>query len=132
MTLMRIRIELARSHESPAGSSRHGYILTLPLDDEGRFDLAAFERIPEISTVHRFWEGEGDEVGQLMRIGADRWAFSYRIGTVDDEAIPRLAEQVFRPGEYISVREPDGRMLPFRVVEVRPAPGLAAPAIGRR
>ncbi len=132
MTLMRIRIELARSHESPAGSSRHGYILTLPLDDEARFDLAAFERIPEISTVHRFWEGEGDEIGQLMRIGADRWAFSYRIGTVDDEAIPRLAEHVFRPGEYISVREPDGRMLPFRVVELRPVPGLAAPAIGRR
>ena len=108
------------------GVTTHGFALNV------RTDLAAFERIPEISTVHRFWDGEGDEVGQLMRIGADRWAFSYRIGTVNDEAIPRLAEHVFRPGEYISVREPDGRVLPFRVVEVRPVPGLAAPAIGRR
>lgn len=132
MTLMRVRIELARSREFPAGSSRHGYIFTLPLDDEGHFDLAAFERTPEICTVHRFWEGEGDEVGQLMRITADRWAFSYRIGTADDEAIPRLPDHVFRRGDYISVREHDGRVLPFRVVEVRPVPGLAAPVIGRR
>jgi hypothetical protein len=131
MTLMRIRMELTRSHEFPVGSSRNGYVFTLPLDAEGRFDLAAFERTPEICTVHRFWEGEGDEVGQLMRIGPDRWTFSYRIGTEDDEAIPHLADHVFRPGEYISVREHDGRVLPFRVVELRPTPGLSTPATGR-
>jgi hypothetical protein len=127
VTLMRIRVELARSHEFPAGSSRHGYTFTLPLGEDGRLDREAYARTPEICTVHRFWEGEGDEVGQLLRGRGESWVFSYRIGTDDDEAIHRLPDHVFRPGEYISIREHDGRILPFRVDNVWPAPGLATP-----
>jgi hypothetical protein len=128
MTLMRIRLELARSHDFPDGSTRHGYTFILPLGRDGRLDRDAFTRNPEICTVHRFWEGEGDEVGQLERSRGDSWAFSFRIGSEDDEAIHRLGDHVFRAGEYLSVREHDGRILTFRIVDVRPAPGLG----GRR
>lgn len=61
--LMRVRLELARSREFPQGSSRHGYELVLPLDENGKIDLARWEKAPEVCTVHRFWEGEGDSVG---------------------------------------------------------------------
>jgi hypothetical protein len=132
VTLMRIRLELARSHEFPEGSTRHGYTFTLPLTRDGRFDRATYDHNPEICTVHRFWEGEGDEVGQLEHSRGDAWVFSFRVGTEDDEAIHRLGDHVFRQGEYLSVREHDGRILTFRIVDVRRAPGLATPARGPR
>ncbi len=78
-------------------------------------------------TVHRFWEGDGDEVGQLEQRRGNSYAFSFRTGSEDDEAIYRLGDHVFRADEYLSVREHDGRILTFRIVDARPAPGLAAP-----
>jgi hypothetical protein len=82
--------------------------------------------------VHRFWQGEGDEVGQLEHKRGDAWVFSFRVGSEDDEAIHRLGDHVFRRGEYLSVREHDGKILTFRIVDVRPAPGLASPARSAR
>ena len=35
-TWSRVRLELARSHEFPEGSTRHGYVVVLPLDANGR------------------------------------------------------------------------------------------------
>jgi hypothetical protein len=54
VTLMRIRLELARSHDFPDGSTRCGYTFTLPLGKDGRLDRDTFARNPEICTVHRF------------------------------------------------------------------------------
>ncbi len=132
MTLMRIRLELARSHEFSEGSTRHGYTFTLPLGKDGRLDRDAFAENPDICSVHRFWEGEGDSVGQLVRGRGAAWAFSFRSGSDDDEAIHRLADHVFRPGEYLSVREHDGRILTFRIVDVRPVPRSCRAGARRR
>lgn len=128
MTWMRVRVELARSHDFPEGSNRHGYEFTLPLDKAGRLDIKVYDRTPELCTVHRFWEGEDDATGEIIRSGRGRWVFSYDPGEGDDEAIPRLREHVFRPGEYLAVREPDGAEQTFRVVLVEAAPGLAQKA----
>src|SRR4051812_14550424 len=103
---MRVRLELARSHDFPDGSNRHGYEFILPLSEDGKLDRGDYDRAPELSTVHRFWDGEGDEVGQLVHTARGRWAFSYVAGEDDDEPIHRFADHVFREGEYISVREP--------------------------
>jgi hypothetical protein len=116
--LKRVRLELARSPEHPDGSARHGYELHLPLTAAGKLDTADFDRAPQLCTVHRFWEGEDDETGQLVRTGRGRWAFSYAEGEEDDEPIHRLAEHVFKEGEYVSIREPDGRQHAFRVIVV--------------
>jgi hypothetical protein len=128
VTLKRVRMELARSHEFPQGSSHHAYEFVLPLTADGKFDREAWEKAPEICTVHRYWEGEGDETGQLVRTGKGLWAFSYRRGGEDDEPIHRFAEHSFREGEYISVREADGEQHTFKIVLVRDPPGLT----GRR
>lgn len=121
----RVRIELARSREFPDGSNRHGYEFILPLREDGRIDRAAYDAAAELCTVHRFWEGADDMVGEIRHAGRDRWVFSYEPGEEDDEPIRRFAEHVFREGEYIDVREPGGLWHTFRIVLVQPAPGLA-------
>jgi hypothetical protein len=120
----RVRLKLARSHEFPGGSSRHGYVVMLPLDDRGRIDEAVYSAAPQLSTPHRFWEGEGDSVGQVVRRGSQRWAFADR---EDDEPVPHLSEYVFREGEYLAVREANGKEHVLRIVSVTSAPGLPHP-----
>jgi len=127
MPLMRIRLELARSAEFPEGSNRHGYELVLPLDATGRLDQRAYRNAPELCTVHRFWEGEGDSIGVLRHRGNGPWLFSFDSAEVGAEPIPRLVDHSFREGDYVSVSEADGRVHTFRVVHLRPASEIAAP-----
>jgi hypothetical protein len=122
--LKRVRLELARSREFPGGSTRHGYEVVMPLDEGGRVDRATWEKAPEVCTVHRFWEGDDDLVGELVHPARDIWAFSYFVGDEDDEPIHRLEDHVCRPGEYLSVRGSDGEMRAFRIVLVEPALAL--------
>ena len=44
MPLKRVRLELARSHEHPNGSSEHGYDFIAPLDNEGHLDAAEWRK----------------------------------------------------------------------------------------
>lgn len=127
MTWMRVRLELARNKEFPEGSHRHGYEFILPLDADRKIDRATFRKTPELCTVHRFWEGTGDLVGTIHHASHDRWMFSFHLGEMEDESIPHFAEHRFREGEYVGVREVDGREHTFSIVLVEPAPGLAAP-----
>jgi hypothetical protein len=46
------------------------------------------------------------------------WALSYRKGEEDDETIFHLETHRIVPGEYITLREPDGRQLPYRIASM--------------
>jgi hypothetical protein len=125
--LKRIRLNLARSKEFPAGSSRHGYEFVAPLDADGRVDVGLWRKHREHCRVRRFWEGEGDEIGRLIHKpgrgkNSDRWVFDYdETAEEDDEAGYRFGAHAFRPGEYVSIRDEDGDMHTFVVVSVEPA-----------
>jgi len=124
MALKRIRLELARTPEFPEGSPHHGYEFTAPLDAEGQIDLEAWKRERTACTVRRFWDGDDDTLGQLVRTRGGRWAFSYEPGEADDEPIFRFDRHAFRQGEYVSVTEHDGITRPFKVVLVEIPPAL--------
>lgn len=124
--LKRIRLNLARSKEFPLGSEKHGYEFVAPLDAQGRIDPELWRKYREHCGVRRFWESEDDEVGRLVHKpgGAEhgRWLFDYDEATKeDDEAGYRFGNHVFRPGEYVSIRDEDGNMHTFQVVSVEPA-----------
>jgi hypothetical protein len=126
MSWMRVRIEAARGREFPEGSHRHGYEMVLPLKADGHLDEKALKAAPEVATVHRFWEGEGDSVGQILHQGG-KWMISYSEGDADDEALHRFSEHHFKEGEYVSVRGAEGGAEhALQVVSVRPEPGLAS------
>lgn len=123
----RIRLELARTKDHPAGSPLHGYEFVAPLRDDGHIDVDAWRAAKDRCRVRRFWQGEPDEVGHLVHLpgGAQgaRWAFHYDIVDADadpddDEAGYRFGAHAFAPGEYVSVRDEDGHLHTFQVVSV--------------
>ena len=122
MSLMKVRLELARNEEFPEGSANHGYEFNVPLDDEGHIDKAEWDNRADDCTVRRFWEGEEEEHGHLAHTG-DRWYFhSEGVHQDEDEPIFKMESHSFVPGEYISITEHDGVQRTFRVASVNPSP----------
>ena len=122
MSLHKIRLELARGKEFPEGSNARGYEFTAPLDTEGYLDPDEWKEQRKACRVHRFWQGEEDEYGYLVRYRGHHWAFHYDgMDEEDDEPIFRFDRHCFVPGEYISVKEHDEVQRTFLVTEVVPA-----------
>jgi len=122
MSLYKIRLELARDHDFPDGSSARGYEFTAPLGTDGHIDHEAWKPLRERCRVRRFWEGEDDEVGHLIRKPGGSWALHYDLlgDADDDESGYRFGDHVFKPGEYVSIKEHDDEMRTFKVVMVQP------------
>jgi hypothetical protein len=124
----RIRLELARTKEHPAGSPLHGYEFVAPLGSDHKIDVALWKAHRDQCRVRRFW-GREEEIGHLRhrpggKAGAT-WSFHYDIvdsddDPDDDEAGYRFGEHPFVPGEYVSVRDEDGDMHTFQVISVEP------------
>ena len=112
-----IRLELARTPEYPEGSPSRAYILRLPLSKDGLIDEAMVGSHPELASVLRSLPEEPDQKGYIVR-KASGWAFSYALGDDDDEAVYHLETHPIRMGDYITLAEPDGQRLPFRVVQL--------------
>ena len=113
----RIRLELAREAEHPAGSRRHGYVFVAPLDAAGRIDAALWKRHRDECRVVRFRPNDED-VGHLVHMPGGSWAFHYDVdGDEPDEPGYRFGDERFRPGEYVSIKERE-KMHTFRVSSV--------------
>jgi hypothetical protein len=125
--LKRIRLELARSKEFPAGSATHGYEFVAPLAADGHIDPELWQKHRAHCRVRRYWNGEEEQVGRLVHKpgGAEhaRWVFDYDAGRLDDdESGYRFGAHVFAPGEYVSIRNnDDGELHAFRVTSVETA-----------
>lgn len=122
-SLYRIVLRLARTKGFPDGSDRHGYDILAPLNGEGKIDLEAWRQLRGRCTVHRIWGDEPDEHGILMHhaggAGGANWTIDYDVkDTQDDEVGFRFADHAFRAGEYVSIRDHEGELHPFKVVAV--------------
>ena len=121
MALKKVRLDLARNPDFPEGSRDHGYEFVAPLTDDGHLDPEEWLQNPDACVVRRFWAGEEDEHGRLVRLGPDRWVFDYDpTSDDDDEPTFRFDRHSFVPGEYVSITEHDGVERTFRVVSVVP------------
>jgi hypothetical protein len=119
MTLMRIRLELARDHEFPNGSRDRGYDFVAPLTEDGHLDAERWRKVREQCRVRRFWTGTATENGHLVHRRGGSWAFDYNPGSsADDEAGFKFSTHRFVPGEYVSITEHDGQQRTFRIASV--------------
>lgn len=110
-----IRLELGSTGQFPAGSVSRAYLLRLPLDDQDLIDEAAFLRAPSKATVRRHWSTEPDEAGLVLWLD-DSW--SMRCNGMPDRML-QLDGRPLRLGQQISVVEPTGAVLPFRIASIR-------------
>jgi hypothetical protein len=125
-TFKRIRLNLARSREFPAGSAQHGYEFVAPLDPSGHIDAELWRKHRDHCRVRRFWDGAEDQVGRVVHKpgGAEhaRWVFDYHPDrSDDDEPGYRFGSHVFIPGEYVSIQDDEDELHTFKVVAVEPA-----------
>jgi hypothetical protein len=117
--LQSIRLNLARTPEFPDGSNRHGYKFTAPLDADGHVDAELWRKHRDECRVVRFWGDEEEDIGHLVHRPGGSWGFIYDLsGDEDDEAGFKLQSHRFVPGEYVSIRDDDGKLHPFTVVTV--------------
>jgi hypothetical protein len=121
----RIRLQLARSKDFPAGSARHGYEFVAPLDRDDHIDAALWSAHRDHCGVRRFW-GEEEALGRLVhKPGGQehaRWIFDYdQTADDDDDTGYRFGAHRFRTGEYVSISDGGGGMHTFRVVSVAAA-----------
>ena len=131
MTLMRIRLELARSPEFPNGSGAHGYSFVAPLTADGHLDAldadVARGRVLEAGD-HAHQRGlaaagrpEDGKDGHLVHHGTS-WRFHYEGEDMDeDEPLYKLDRHTIRAGEYLSITEQDEVLRTFRVTQVEPS-----------
>lgn len=108
-----IRLELAGTRDFPAGSVSRGYLIRMPLNDDGSIDEATLARNPQRATVRRFWSTEPDESGRVVRENG-HWAL--RCNGKPDRLLS-LGSPVFEPSKKV-VLAGDGAPLPFRVASV--------------
>ena len=114
-----VRLLLAREAGHPGGDTGHGYDLVLPLDADGRIDAEVFKAYSDKCRVRRFRPDENDAIGKLVHGPGGHWSFDYDdTRSDDDEHGFKFATERFAQGEYISVREDDGEMHTFVVVQV--------------
>lgn len=117
-SLRSIRLELARDPSYPEGSQGRGYVFVAPLTSDGHIDSKLWSSVKKHCEVRRFWVGEGEQTGLLVK-NRKGWLFHYDDeDPEDDEPGFRFDTHVFKPGEYVSIREQDETLRTFRVVSV--------------
>ena len=115
-----IKLELAREIAEQAELASHAYELHLPLSDDGRIDVSEWRRDPMRCHVTRKRPGEPSASSRILFFNGGTWALDFpNQNSRDDEVGFRLSSDMFLEGEYVSIREDDGRMHLFRIMQVR-------------
>lgn len=113
-----VRLELAQTPEFPRGSASRAYLLRVPLDRKGRINERELRKAPGDATVRRYWPSERDVVGFLVPEQGG-WALSFDgSGTDRSPDAFHLAATALALGEKVTITQPDGRCLPFRVARI--------------
>jgi hypothetical protein len=114
--LMRIVAALSRAAHSPTGDIAQVIEFLACLRPDGCLDETA--RIPA-----EYWRINWRQHGQVAWTGhlfyGDSAWFVRRDGA-EDEPVLKLEATRLRPGDHLILRQPDGQVLGFRVVNVGP------------
>lgn len=111
---------LAAGPGFPTGSTDQGLELRLPLTMQGQIDPADYFADDEPWPARRFRPGRPDWRGEVALVDAGDveagWCLRGEQGM--DEPVWTLDARIFRPGDYITIRRPDGEEMVFRIVSV--------------
>ncbi|MBI0534440.1 hypothetical protein D9599_02510 [Roseomonas sp. KE2513] len=106
----------------PEGSPQYRYEVRLSLDPQGYPDPKAWYADPAPWPARRFWPDQGLMDGDVIYDEDSGWAL--RFFRRDDSPIDAPIQAVIRgsgpcrPGENLTITEPDGRDFAWRIVGV--------------
>jgi len=118
LILSRVTALLASGPGLPDGDVQQGMDITLVLDQGGRIGLETYYADPRPWRVRRFRPDRPDWTGDLVR-EEEGWAL--RGGPAEDGPLWFLDVRGLHPGEYLTLRRPDGEELVYLVVNVERA-----------
>jgi len=113
--MFRVVALLASGPGLPLGDVAQGLELTVQLTSQGQIDPADD---PHEFRVRRFWPDREDWQGALEWLDTG-WAVRSERST--DEPLWQLDVRIVRPGDYVTLRRPDGGDAIFRIVSVESA-----------
>jgi hypothetical protein len=115
--LAKVTLLLVYAADRPQGDLADRLELQLCLTPQGQIDEPAFALAPLPWLARRILPDGTGHTGEVVpRDGG--WAL--RHAHSEDAPLWALEGRVFRPGELVSLRRPDGEELVFRVVNVEP------------
>ncbi len=118
-SFVHVKLELAREREHPVGDTEHGYDILVPLLADGTIDVELAAKYSENCRVRRFRRNEKDKVGKLLQNPDGSFYIDYdETRNDDDEKTFNFEFEHFVRGEYVSIKEDDGIMHPFLVMNV--------------
>ncbi len=117
-----VTLVLASGPGFPDGSADHRYEVELALDAGGHPDAAAWAADPAPWRARRLWPGSAVLEGDVQHDPDTGWSVTFFGADADRPDAPlhgliRSIAQV-RPGEYVTIREPDGVEYSYRVVSL--------------
>ncbi|KQT50657.1 hypothetical protein ASG43_05040 [Aureimonas sp. Leaf454] len=115
-SLRHVKLALAREKGHPDGDPSIGYDIIMPLREDGRIDPDAWSRHRADCRVRSFGP-HGERIGHLLRKPGGSWVMDDEEGDEEDQKGFRFNDEIFVPGEYVSIRS-GGAMHTFRIVSV--------------
>jgi hypothetical protein len=113
--LTRVTALLAQGPGQPEGDISQGLELRLGLTADARIDPETYFIDPRPWTARRFRPERPDWHGELVR---EDEAWTLRGAPAEDGPVWFLEVRHFHPGDYLTLRRPDGEPFVFRVVGV--------------
>ena len=111
--LTRVTALLAQGPGQPGGDIAQGLELHLGLTADGRIDPETYLIDPRPWTARRFRPERADWHGEVVR---DDAAWTLRGAPAADGPLWFLEARSLHPGDYLTLRRPDGEGFVFRVV----------------
>ena len=113
--MTKLLLVLAQAPGLPQGDLEDRLELHLALTPQGQLDDQAFDAAPAPWHARRERPGRPPQHAELIRLEG-RWVLQ-GLQQADDDPLWAFEGWVFRPGELVSLRRPDGTELLFRIVQ---------------
>ncbi|MBR0681418.1 hypothetical protein GXW74_13055 [Roseomonas eburnea] len=122
MAAVTVILALAAGPGFPQGSPEHRYEIELALDAGGRPDAAAWSADPVPWRARRILPGAEPLPGDVQHDPDHGWSIRFFGAPTEGPDVPETrfdcGPDPVRPGEYVTVTEPDGAEFVYRVVGV--------------
>ena len=116
--MTKVTLVLARGPGKPEGDITERLVLNICLNAHGQIDLQAYESAPEPWLASREQDHAAPRAMEIIRLD-EGWA--RQSTNSQDDPICVFEGYVYRPGELITLQDPNGETMLFRIVASEPS-----------